>query len=88
LILYEENKLIIWIAIIVGVVAFDQVSKLLIVNFLDKNEPFVIINGIFRFNYVENRGAAFGSFADNRWVFMIISTVAIIGIGVYLFGFC
>ena len=79
--------MIIWIAIIAGVVALDQVSKLLIVNFLDRNEPFVVIEGIFRFNYVENRGAAFGSFSDNRWVFMIISTVTIIALLIYMWKF-
>ena len=79
--------MIIWIAIIVGVVAFDQVSKLLVVNFLDRNDPFVVIEGIFRFSYVENRGAAFGSFSDNRWVFMIISTVTIIGLLIYMWKF-
>ena len=84
---YEENKLIIWLAIIAGVVALDQVSKLLIVNFLDKNEPLVIIKGLFRFSYVENRGAAFGSFADNRWVFMILSTVTIIALLIYMWKF-
>ena len=79
--------MVIWLAIIAGVVALDQVSKLLIVNFLDKDEPLVIISGLFRFSYVENRGAAFGSFADNRWVFMILSTVTIIGLLIYMWKF-
>ena len=34
------------------------------------------------------RGAAFGSFTENRWVFMVISTVAIIGVTVYLLRYC
>ena len=79
--------MIIWIAIIAGAVALDQVTKLLVINFLDKNEPFIVINGIFRFSYVENRGAAFGSFSDNRWVFMIISTVTILALLIYMWKF-
>ena len=43
-----------------------------------------IIPGVFRFRYVENPGAAMGSFAGNRWVFMVFSTVAIVVIAVYL----
>lgn len=77
----------IWIAIIAAVVALDQVSKHLVMNFLDRDEPFVLIKGIFRFSYVENDGAAFGSFGDQRWVFMIISIVGIIGLFIYLWKF-
>ncbi len=43
-----------------------------------------VIPGAFRFHYVENEGAAMGSFAGNRWVFMIFSTVAIFAIIIYL----
>ena len=78
---------IVWILIIAGVVLFDQVSKILVVEFLDRDTPFVIIEGIFRFKYSENRGAAFGSFEDQRWVFMIASIVGIVGLCVYLFCF-
>ncbi len=78
----------VWILAIIAAVGADQLSKLLIVRFLDKEEPFVIIKNVFRFSYVENRGAAFGMLGDHRWIFMIISTVAIIGLIVFLFRFC
>ncbi len=77
----------IWLAIVVGVVALDQLTKILVINFLDRGNPLVIIEGVFRFSYVENRGAAFGMLADNRWVFMIISTVGILALLVYLWKF-
>ncbi len=77
----------VWIAVIVGVVALDQLTKLLVINFLDRDNPLVIIDGVFRFSYVENRGAAFGMLSDNRWVFMIISTVGILLLLVYLWKF-
>ena len=79
--------MIVWILIIAGVVLLDQVSKMLVVAFLDRNTPFVIIEGIFRFKYSENRGAAFGSFDEHRWVFMIASIVGIVGLCIYLFVF-
>jgi signal peptidase II len=41
--------------------------------------------GVFHLTYVENRGAAFGMLSNHRWVFMILSTMAILGLSVYLF---
>ena len=79
--------MIVWILIIAGVVLLDQVSKMLVVAVLDRETPLVIIEGIFRFKYSENRGAAFGSFDEHRWVFMIASIVGIVGLCIYLFVF-
>ena len=78
---------VVWILMIIGVVALDQLSKILVVEFLDRDNPFVIIEGVFRLKYSENRGAAFGSFEESRWVFMIASVVGIIALSVYLFKF-
>ena len=79
--------MIVWILIIAGVVLLDQLSKWLVVEFLSRETPFVIIEGILRFKYSENRGAAFGSFDEQRWVFMVASIVGIIGMSIYLFKF-
>lgn len=72
------------VAMIVLVVA-DQVSKYLVVNNMKLHDSIEIIPGIFQFTYIHNDGAAFGSLDNARWVFMILSTVAIIAIFVYLF---
>lgn len=77
----------IWITAILGMVAIDQISKHLVMNFLDREQPFVLINGILQFSYVENDGAAMGMFGDHRWVFMIVSTVGIIALLFYLWKF-
>ena len=77
----------IWILVILASVAVDQVTKQLAVRFLAEGNSVEVIPGIFRFTYVENRGAAFGMLADHRWVFMIISTVAIAALLVYLWKF-
>ena len=79
--------MLICIIVIALSVAVDQLSKQLVVHFLDRGDPFEIIPGVFRFSYVENRGAAFGMLDDQRWVFMIISTVAIVVMIVYLLRF-
>ena len=80
--------MLIWIVVIVASVFADQLTKQLVVNFLDREEPFDVIEGVFRFSYVENRGAAFGMLDDHRWVFMIVSTLAIVGIIFYMWKFC
>lgn len=75
------------IIIILGVVLADQITKILAATYLDPNQPTVLIKGVFRFTYVENRGAAFGMLDDARWVFMVLSTVAIVAICYYLFRY-
>lgn len=76
-----------WIIVIAAAVVVDQVSKILVVKYLKDIVSVELIPGIFRFTYVENRGAAFGMLSDNRWVFMIISTLAIGALIVYLWKF-
>lgn len=76
--------MLIWILIMLGSVIVDQVSKLLIVRYLDPAEPFVIWKGVLRFTYVENEGAAFGMLSDQRWIFMVLSVMAIAGMLLYL----
>ena len=66
-------------------ILIDQISKLIVVKLLKPIDDVPLWDGVFHFNYHENRGAAFGMLADQRWIFIIVSTVAIIGIGLYLF---
>ena len=77
----------IWLIIILGSVVFDQVSKILVEKFLQPVGSVSLIDGVFRFTYVRNEGAAFGMLDDHRWVFMVISSVAIIVMLVYLWKF-
>ena len=72
-----------FVAIALGVVALDQISKILILNFLYEGQA-DLIPGILRFTYVENRGMAFGMLADHRWVFMLLSVVGIALISAYM----
>ncbi len=80
----------IWILIgvIAGSVILDQLTKWLAVVYLQGTPSFPLWRDVLHFTFVKNEGAAFGMLSDQRWVFMIVSTVAIIGISVYLFGFC
>ncbi len=74
-------------AIILGSVALDQISKLLIVRFLEQGESIPLWEDVLHITYVKNPGAAFGMLSDNRWVFMTVSTVAIIAVLFYLIKF-
>ena len=66
-------------------IALDQITKFLAVKFLKPIFSTPFIEGFISFTYHENTGAAFGSFKDNRWVFMTVSTVAIIAMTVFLY---
>ena len=71
---------IIWLLISAALVAVDRISKVLIVRYLPDGKEVRVIPYVFNFVYVENRGAAWGILANNRWVFIVISSIAIIGI--------
>ena len=68
----------VWAIIIVAVIFLDQITKWLTVINLDLGESFPLIENVFHFTYVQNRGAAFGILKDHRWVFLLISSLAIV----------
>ena len=77
---------VIYSAVILGGIGLDQLSKFLAVKLLAPIESVPLWEGILHLTYVENKGAAFGMLADHRWVFMSISSVAIIAIALYLYS--
>ena len=81
-----EIIMLIWLIIIAGIVFLDQLSKWLTVINLDLHGTFPLIQDVFHFTYVRNTGAAFSIFdaPNERWIFMSISTVAIIALSIYL----
>ena len=72
------------IIIIVLITLFDQVSKYFVNLNLKDAAAMQVVPGFLSFRYHENKGAAWGMLADHRWVFMVISTIAIIAIIAYL----
>ena len=72
--------MLIWLAVIAVTVFLDQLTKYLTVLHLKPIDTLPIIEDVLHLTYVENTGAAFGMMKDARWVFMITSTLAIIGI--------
>ena len=79
------TAIIISIVLMIVSVIVDQVTKYLVVSNMELYESIDVIPGVFRFTYIHNDGAAFGSLDNARWIFMILSTVAIVAILGYLF---
>ena len=73
-------------ALILGVIALDQISKALVLNFLYEGQ-IALIPGVLNFTYVENRGMAFGLLSDHRWIFMVLSVIGILLVGFYLYRY-
>lgn len=79
------TAIIISVVLMLVSVGLDQLSKYLVVANMGLHESIDIIPGVLRFTYIQNDGAAFGSMDDQRWIFMVLSTVAIVGILVFMF---
>ena len=71
------KKSIIYTAAIALMIIADQLTKLLAVKYLMPIDTQPLWEGVLHLTYVENRGAAFGMLADHRWVFILVSTVAL-----------
>ena len=72
------------IIIMIATVAADQLTKVLVLEHLAGGAGFPLIPGVFHFTYVENRGAAFGMLSEHRWIFMVLSVIAIGVLVLYL----
>lgn len=67
------------LGIILLAVIADQITKYQAVAHLKGKESFVLIKGVLEFSYLENAGAAFGSFQGMR-IPLILVTLVIIGV--------
>ncbi|MBQ8382918.1 MAG: signal peptidase II [Clostridia bacterium] len=78
------KKAALYIGVLLLVVLLDQITKLIVINNFQYGESKPLIEGVLHFTYILNEGAAFGMLADHRWIFIVLSTVAVLGIGAYL----
>jgi signal peptidase II len=67
-----------------GAILLDQITKLLALRYLAPMDTFPLWKDVLHLTYVENTGAAFGMLKDQRWVFLVISTVALGGMIAYI----
>lgn len=76
-----------YIAVAVGIVLAiaDQIIKFFVSTNLKEIGSVSVIDNLLSFTYVENNGVAFGSFAGNRWIFVVLTTALIAAILIYMF---
>lgn len=71
----SKKKIVQVISAAVSVILFvllDQLTKVAAVYYLKDNSAVELIPGVFELQYLENRGAAFGAFQNQRWFFVVI----------------
>lgn len=84
---FLKNKNI--MAVIIGLICsavlifFDQITKIMAVDKLSDG-PFVLIEGVFEFRYINNHGAAWGILSGQR-LFFIITTIIVLGVLIFVF---
>ena len=70
-------------ALSIAVIIIDQIAKLAVSSLIPLGSSVPVIEGIFHFTYVRNRGAAFGLFEGSRWI-SVLAAVVIIAVIIYL----
>ena len=75
---------LLWIVITVVGILLDQLTKLLVVKNMYLYESIPLWRGVLHITYIQNRGAAFGMLADQRWVFLIVSSITIVAMLIFL----
>ena len=79
----RNTSLIIYIAGVIILTFTDQLTKVMAADNLKGKSPFVIIDNVFEFCYLENSGAAWGVMSGARYFFLIL-TVVIVAIVIVL----
>jgi len=67
------------------VIILDQISKYIVKTNMDLYQSFNFIKHIIDIHYIENEGASLGMLKNHRWVFMSLSSIALILMGVAIF---
>lgn len=65
-------------------IAFDQITKYLILSNFKLGESLLIIDNFFSITSHRNRGAAWGILEDSRLFFIVITSIFLIGMLIYL----
>jgi signal peptidase II len=73
----------IYVVIAALVVVFDQLTKMLVDHFMNLHESRLLVDGLLRLTYVQNRGAAFGilSEADLPYQSLLFAVVSLAALG-------
>jgi len=84
---WRDNALV-WLAVSALIVAFDQITKAVVVAKLEPYVPHEVIPGFFNWTLAFNTGAAFSFLADQpgwqRWLFTALAIGVSIGLTAWL----
>jgi signal peptidase II len=78
------GKFVLYYIIAAIIIAFDQITKWLIVKNMELGESITIIENFLYITSHRNRGAAWGILQGQMWFFYIITAVVIVGIIYYI----
>ncbi len=67
----------IYIFIVILIVAFDQLSKWIVVTNMELHQSIPLIDGWLHITSARNRGAAFSILEDQIWFFILITLIAV-----------
>ena len=65
------------LAIVFFLILADQAIKFLVVSYMKLGASIPVLAGIFHITYIENPGAAFGLFANQRVIFIVAAALVI-----------
>ena len=77
--------LIVDVIMIILLVALDQFTKYLAVEYLQDKPPVKIIDGVLELNFLKNSGAAFGMLQNQKVFFVLVATLILLIIAYVLF---
>ncbi len=69
-------------AVFFALLAADRLTKYAAFTYLKDAKPISVIKGVFSLQYLENRGAAFGIFQNQRFFLLLISAIILAAIAV------
>lgn len=71
----KKKLLLLDVLLLILLIAADQATKYLAILYLKDKPAIVLIRDVLEFNYLENRGAAFGMLQDQKFFFIFIAAV-------------
>jgi signal peptidase II len=79
-----RKSLLFYFGITFIIVAFDQISKILIEKNLAENQSVSVIGDLLNFHFIYNQGGAMGTSIGPSWIYAILTTIALVLIIKYL----
>jgi signal peptidase II len=80
----EDKGLLYYLIIALIVFLMDQASKYAVVKYMEIGDSIPLWEGVFHITSHRNAGAAFGILQNQRWFFLLITLIVLIGIILYL----